>query len=326
MACSARFAWLLGACVGFALPLPSVVAQPAAAPEKDLRDAFMAAQKLFDDKSYQPALEKFRELVASTGSPNARLYVARCLNALDRVPEAYDEMKAAVREAGERAATEPKYEATRDAAAAELALLEPKVAHVVIAVAGDAKEVTVKLNGTAVDASKLGTPITVSPGRQSIVVERSGAPAEQKELTIDGGQTQTFAISATASGKVVDPKPELAPKETGGELRIVGIVVGGLGVASLATFTATAVLSDQKFASIEEECGGARCSDPSYADEIDAGKQLELIANITLVAGAVLAAGSVPLIIFGGPSEATTTTASLSPRPGGATLDVITRF
>ena len=147
---------------------------------------------------------------------------------------------------------------------------------------------------------------------------------ETRELEVAGAQTKTLAIGAGPKAESTTPGPT-RPAEVGGGLglvRILGIVVGGVGVVGLVTGTATGVMSNGKFATLEEECGGARCTDPKYADDVDSGKSLELVANVTLIAGAVLAAASVPMIIFGGPSDEVTTTwgsrtASEGPLPTG---------
>src|SRR5689334_2876510 len=103
------------------LTVPSMAAAQTAAVAADTREQFAAAQKLFEAKDFTGALPKFKELVDATGSPNARLYVARCLRELGRTAEAYDEMATTVRDATQRAEAETKYAPTRDAAAAEMA-------------------------------------------------------------------------------------------------------------------------------------------------------------------------------------------------------------
>ncbi len=99
----------------------STSAETKAAGEK-----FKQAQKKFEKKDYAAALELAQAALETTGSPNARLYVARCLRELGRLDEAHEEMQRTHREALEAAKKDAKYEATRDSAAAELALLDQK--------------------------------------------------------------------------------------------------------------------------------------------------------------------------------------------------------
>jgi len=326
-----RAAVLLVAAVALTAPvLDRVEAQPAS----DQAEAFADAQRLFDAKDYAGALPKFKALADETKSPNARLYVARSLRELGRLAEAYDEMEATVKDASAAAEIEKKYEKTRDAAAAELALLQGRVGKLTIAVADAPAGTRVLLNGIEVSAERLASPITVVPGPQRVEISGPGIETIRRDVDVNGGETKTLPVAVRAApdepqtGPTPPPTRGAAEPETsGGEIRIVGIVAGSLGVAAFATFAATAVLSDQRFSTLEDECGGARCTDPKYADVVDEGKTFELVANVTVIAGAVLVAAAVPMIIWGGPTEAEPAAAAvLTPLPGGAGVAVHGRF
>ncbi|NUO52796.1 MAG: hypothetical protein HOV80_28455 [Polyangiaceae bacterium] len=317
-----------------ALAVPSFPHEAAAQPAGDQAEAFAAAQKLFDAKDFAGALPKFQALAQETKSPNARLYVARSLRELGRIAEAYDEMSATVKDASARAETEKKYEKTRDAAAAELALLQGRVGHLTIAVADAPAGTRVTLNGIEMSADRLASPITVVPGPQTVEITGEGIETIRKSVDVNGGETKTLPVAVRAAGKAggdepaePQPKPKGEPETTGGELRIVGIVATSLGVGAFGAFAATAVLSDQRFSTLEDECGGARCTNPKYADVVDEGKTFELVANVTVVVGAVLVAAGVPMIIWGGPSEVEpSASAMLTPVPGGGAVSVFGRF
>ncbi len=276
------------------------VTSPAwAEPRKSAEVRFAEGQDLFDTKRYERALPIFEGLLDETSSPNARLYVARCLRELGRLPEAYDHMKATVKDATARAATDPKYVETRDAAAAELALLEARVARVIVALVEGATAPAIKINGAPVAESELGEPRTVLPGKVFVEIERAGQASERRELQIPAGESRTIALGASAASTVV-PAPE--PTAEGGALRWIGVGVGVLGVGSFATFIGTAVRSDEIYADVEAACGGVRCADDSFGTQIDEGKTLETVATATAIIGGVLVAGAIPMIIFGGPT------------------------
>lgn len=289
------------------------------------KDAFVEAQASFDAKDYATALQGFQALLTETGSPNARLYVARSLRELGRIAEAYDEMAATVREARERAEAEPKYVGTRDAAAAELALLEAQVGHVMIALADAPRGVSVKLDGEPVKADRLGRPLTVMPGSHEIVVAGPGVETETRPIELTGGETKSVAFALSPVVTQVEPPVAESPASTGGEVRIVGIVLASLGAASLGAFGATYALADDRFSTLERECPSAQCAVPKYADVVDEGKALERASIATLVAGAALLVAAVPMVIVGGPSD-TWTTVALAPTTNGATLVVSGTF
>ncbi len=318
------------ACFATSASLAEAEAQapPATAPAQpsDAAARFAEAQALFDKGSFAEALAKFAPLAEETGSPNVLLYVARSLRELGRTTEAYDAMQIAVRVSTERAVAEEKYAPTRDAASAELAILALKVSHVIVAIADGPSSpeggAVVKLDGTTLTAAQIGSSMTVMPGEHAVELEVPGSPTVKRKVTVAAGESKTLALAAGQVDKTTPP-PGLSPAKdegkSGGTLRTVGFIVGGVGAASLVVGVVTGIMSSSEFASLEDECGTTRCTDPGAADTIDSGKSLETVANITLIGGAVLVVAAVPLVIFGGPSEPSGT-ASITASPDGAAL------
>jgi hypothetical protein len=290
-------------------------AQPAssAAERQAAGKKFREAQKLYDKQQYAAALELARAALEVSGSPNARLYVARSLRELGRLTEAYEEMSITLRESGEMAQSEAKYEPTRDAAAAELALLQRKVGRVTIALADPPPGVDVELNGERVDRERLGQPIAVTPGEVVVVVRAEGTTTITKQLEISAGETRTLALAFTAKGvesTTAEPEPvtdepaaSVQPTQSGGGLRTVGFISAGIGVAGLAAFGIAGAMAKSEFDELESACNGERCSDDKYADNTDRGRRLQTIANVGLIVGAVglLAGGT--MILLGGPKQ-----------------------
>jgi hypothetical protein len=284
------------------LPVIAMVAIGLAATpalgQPNARAEFDVAQKLFDEGRQAEALPRFRAAYQASKSPNARLMVARCLIAIGKTAEAYEEMAATTRDATARAEADPKYAATRDSAAAELALLERRVGAVVT------------LNGAPLAADRLGVPVAVEPGKVVVEVSRASGKPDRREVTIGAGETKTvtFAITAASSGPVgpiAPPPPPPPPQETrGGGVRVAGFVVAGLGVAGMGLFAGAGLMANSKFATLQKECGSARCADPKYADTVDAGKTLDLLANIGLGVGAAGIASGALMIALGGPKKA----------------------
>lgn len=293
------------------------------------RARFAAAQTSYDERDFEDALAAFRALAEETNSPNAHLYVARTLRELGRLPEAFDAMQRTLREATARASTEAKYAATRDAAAAELALLAIRVGHVVIAVADAADGASVTLDGAPVSADRLGTSITVEPGEHAVTLGAPGAALVRRTVMVSGGETKTIALAAGPAADESAPAAATAPPEParpeGGGVRVAGLVVGGLGIAALGTGIVTGLLSDADYASLEDTCGTSRCTDPATADTIDRGKTLETISTVGFIGGAALLVAAIPMVVLGGPSESGGET-SLVISPGGGALRVRGRF
>lgn len=296
---------------------------------------FREAQKKYEQKDYPAALELARMAHEVSNSPNARLYIARSLRELGRHAEAYEEMSIVVREATERAQSEVKYEPTRDAAAAELALLARKVGRVIIAVADPPPGTKVEMNGEPIDDKRLGEPIAVMPGEVVVRATTSGSDPIEKKIEVGAGATKTIALAFAGASPESDEDsaavPETEPMDTGGKtqpsggtLRTVGFVTAGVGVAGLVVFGVAGSMAKSEFDGLEEECNGERCTDPKYADNVDSGKRLQTIANIGLVVGAVGLIAGGTMILLGGPKKQEG--AGLILEPGGFALGYKKRF
>src|SRR5262245_40998106 len=133
---------------------PSTPADPGVA-----KAQFANAQRLFKAGRFAEALPLFRELVESTKSPNARLYVGHCLQELGRYVEAHKAFSAVVREINEH--PDEKYQPTREAAIAQLAVLNVRLGRVIISLTDAPPNVAVTLDGNAVEEKTLGSSIVV---------------------------------------------------------------------------------------------------------------------------------------------------------------------
>jgi len=279
---------------------------------------FVEGQKRYDEGDYEGALPFFRNAFQRSGSPNARLQVARCLVKLEQLVRAYEEMYGTLELATEKAQTDRKYAHTRDAASAELAVLEPKIGKLVVDFSEEYTDAELYLDGRRVEERQYGTAIVVMPGSIELEAHASDKESLRQTIDISGGETKNLslvledtAIDAPVNGD--EPEFEL------GIIRMAGIGVAGFGVAAMVVFAITGSMAKSKFKELEDECGGVRCSDPKYADTVDSGKTLSLVANISAgVGGAALIAGAL-MIVFGEPDEPDgEPSASLEPVPGGA--------
>lgn len=300
-------------------------AKPASGAKDPVIELFNSANKLFGEKKYDAALLLFRNVYQQSQSPNAHLMIGKCLLALNRLPEAYDELSATLREAGKRAETEAKYADTRDAAATELAPLETKIGKIVITLVDAPAEANVRIGSREITKDKLGMPVAVTPGTVEIAVEGLAQGLVTRREEIKAGETKTIVLSnelkTPPKGSSTDkPIPEAT---TGGVIRKVGFGVLGLGVVGMGLFAIGGIQSNAKFATLEKECGKTRCTDPKYADIVDSGKTLDLVANIGLGVGiAGVVAGTVMVIVGGPKPKPKTTDASFFIAPGQTMFQV----
>lgn len=336
-------------------PSPAVAA-PSPERERELTAQYQRAQDHYLAKRYTEALPLFEEVSRELGSPNAQLYVARCHRQLGHVVEAHGAMTETVRMATARAEAEPRFATTRDEATKELAELEALVGRVVVDLADPPDGLVVEVAGRPV---ALGEEVVVAPGRIRVDALVPGRPLHRRAIDAQAGARiavpltlpepppstaatpSTEALPSTGTSPSTAPTPPAPPSpgasgagadreagstSSGGGVRIAGYVLLGASAAGFVTFAVSGIMANQRFSDIERACGGP-CTDPSYDDEIDGGRTMDLVANVGLGVGLGLGVAGALMVIFGGADdEPENVSLHATPAPGGGLLGVAGRF
>ncbi|MBW2529012.1 MAG: tetratricopeptide repeat protein [Deltaproteobacteria bacterium] len=277
-------------------PVPSEPVVAASAAEQ----TYLDAQDHYKQRRYTEALRSFEQLARESDSPNARLYVARCLRELGRVAEAFEQMRRTAREASRRAASEPRYETTRDVAETELKELRAQVGLLSVRPSAWPAGLEVEINSQLYPRSHLGEPVAVPPGRVHL---RARAPGYQELRTaLDVSPATEVLVPLVLHPEVAPalsppPPPSPAPSSrpepgTNGEpphpaavedgasgYVVGGITFVGIGVVGWIVFAVAGTMADARFEEIEEKCGGVRCTDPAVNESIDEGRVMDHVAN-----------------------------------------------
>ncbi len=316
----------LGAALHLAL-LPATAGAVGAPPgnatpvqREQAQSKFARGKELFGQKKYDEALVEFRNSHDIVASPNARLYLARCLREKGRLVEAYVEFGRTEVEAKELAAQDSRYEKTGEAASAERKELEPKLGFVTITIERTNESTKMTIAGEEVRRAGWGEPFPLVPGTNEIVVETPGKPPQKKSVTIAAGEKTTVTLDAGVEGgvtigpgaKAPDVAPPTAPvappkADTGPDrshLRPYAYVAGGVGVAGLLTFTVFGLMANSRYSTLKKECGGP-CPELRRGD-IEGGQTQQTIANIGLVVGVIGAAAGVTLFVLSGKKGSST--------------------
>jgi hypothetical protein len=308
----------------FAIALVCLLAAFPARADDPAVERYRAARELYEAGKADEALHAFETLLAETKSPNARLYVARCLRELGRKVDAYVAMKLTVEEATARANEDAKYEGTRDAAGAELLQLEQMIGRVVVALAIAPTSTEVTVNDRRLAQDELGQVLPVAAGEVKVMARARGFKDASRSVQVAPGALVTVALELEPAAASPSPKDgdEVASDEGGiGAVRAAGIGVLVVGVGGLVAMGVTGAMAQSKHDELDEKCGGARCTDPETASLVDDGETLALVSNVCLGVGAAATVAGVAMIIFGGPSDDSAATA-LSVGPTGASLRV----
>ena len=275
----------------------SVFAAPSKADQ-----LFVEGRTLLNEGDYAGACKKFEESRAIDAAASTVLNLGLCNEKQGKYIEAaeyYRNAALALRGAG-------RAEAEKHAAEAEkmIAKLTVKKSENLPA---DAR---VTLDGNVVRDESFGEPIPVNPGTLELVVDAQGRERVTKSVQLEAGATQEIVVEAGA---------ELAKPDVGGvvtkpgaskpsPLRTAGIIVGGVGVASLIAGTVTGLVALSNAGIYRERCvkNGTVDAQGNPADActqsgLDAGHcsdTFAMVSTITFIAGGVLAAGGLTMILI----------------------------
>lgn len=209
---------------------------------------------------------------------------------------------------------------------------------------GDVIDVRVSVDGRLLVDHLDGNPVKVDPGPHAFSFEAPGQPAVMDQVLVREGETgrhesvviptlnkpAVAAGSTPGSNDATSPSagPDTPPSKGLGTQRLIGLVVGGVGVAGLAAGTIFWQLGTSAWNSAKQACGG----NPSACTDVSSGTSYRSTAttdaSVSTVAfiagGALLAVGGV-LFLTGAPRENKPTASfvvapSVGPRSAGLVL------
>ncbi len=269
---------------------------------------FVEGRRLLQEKQWDAACPKLAESYKLDPATGTLLALALCYEGQGKTASAW----AAYSEAAARARTEKNAE--REQAAKErAAALEPKLPHLVLELAPGAPRpagLTVSRDGSAVGDASLGAPIPVDPGEHDIVARAPGRPPIAQKVRVAEGETRHVVLGPFAPASSAEvPAPPSSPAFFT-PLRTVGIAAGAAGVLGLGAGGVLAALAVSKKGESDKDCAGDVCGPVGFPLRKDA-RSLGDGATVAFLAGGVLAAAGVTLVIVGGPRAET------SPPPAG---------
>ena len=295
------------------------VAPNAATPvqREQAQTRFARGRELFTQSQFVAALEAFRGSMEIVSSPNARLYIARCLREMGNLGAAYNEFVRTVAEARDAAREDAKYQKTADAAEEERKALAAKVGFVSVVVAHPGDATVMRVAGEEIPRARWNEPVAVAAGRAEVSVETPSKPPQTLTVDVAAGQTRTLNFDAEGSAPMAQPPPPPPPPPPAAEddsgrrnARTASFIAAGVGVVGLATFAIFGTMSNAKYNDLKSACNGGPCPSSRQSD-IDAGKRDQRIANVALVFGILGAGAAVTLFILSQPNKSQPPAAAL---------------
>lgn len=300
----------------------------------DAEELFRRAKGLMAENKHRdacPLLEESQKLDPQMGT---LLNLAICHENVGKIASAWGEFRAVEQQA--RAANrEDRVKLARERAAK----LEPRLARLKIVVPPDAKVpgLVVKVDGEA-KGEPLWSGVAVDPGTRTVEASAPGKrPASLQVKVDDEGAVVPVTIPKLEDEPVEKPKPmpdlgDGADRAREDEYasnrsrKTTGLVVGGIGVATMAAggvFGVLAILNDNDaVAACPQPCLAGSTRAKTADDTTDRALVFANVANVVIPIGLVAAAIGGYMFLSAGPTEKSAARAFLSPKPGGASLQV----
>lgn len=157
----------------------------------------------------------------------------------------------------------------------------------------------ISINGKQLAPEELEKPMRIDPGSVELAVDADGFERNVTPVRAESGmQSEAIAVQGARLSTKTVVKTEV--RDGVPPLRTVGFVVGGVGVASLVVGSITGILAMGQAGIYRDACD--RSTTPNVCDQrgYDSAQSLKTLAplsTITLIAGGVLVAGGVTLIL-----------------------------
>lgn len=229
-----------------------------------------------------------------------------------------------------------KYDGWEKDAETAAARLKPKVATVFVDVVvkspegeGPASErsgVEVFVNGENLGTNLVGTPLERDPGTYRVRVQAQYAQPVESEVALAAGDTKHLTLRLVQ----VPPEKPGAEVDTGKGKRTTGLVLMGVGAATLIGSGITFLIRSGAKSDVDEKCPSHTNCDPSLSDTVDRGKLMSTLTTVLFPVGLVVAGAGVGLFVWGNnskePGPVGATAQSLSVTPGLGRVDATWRF
>ena len=271
---------------------------------------FDAARKLFKAGDYAGACPKFAESYDLEETLGTLLNLARCYESDGKLASAwvsYNQVAMQSKSAGEL--KRAKF-ASRKAAD-----LKPQLSTLTVEVPEPVEGMTVRFGDDQIPRAVWGSSLPVDAGQRTIVAEAPGKQTWRSSITIEGGAaaaTVTIAaledVAVAPAAAPVETKPDVVvppPHEGSLLMPVLGWVGVGVGLAGVGAGVALRVMALNKDSESEDNClptDDTQCNATGVALR-DEARSLELGSLIAFIAGGVVTAAGVVVVVLDATSD-----------------------
>jgi hypothetical protein len=299
---SSRARWLCRGSWLLALQL-SLLSRPVLAADDAARGA---ARKLaqsgveaFQERDYEAASEKLERAYSVLRVPSVALWSARALEKRGKLVEASERYLDATRLDSSVGEVAVQRQARADAETERQALLV-RIPTLSVSVSGASPDQTrVSIDGADWPSALLGEPRPTNPGVHELRAQHAEQVVTANVTLAEGSKhEEVLRFGEPAAPRAPGPvaSAEVAPKQTSTQ-RTFAFVALGMGGAGLLASAITGGMVASRHGDLEISCNERDECDPGRQSDIDSYNSLRSISTITLIAGGVLTATGVTLLL-----------------------------
>lgn len=295
---------------------------------------FEEGRKLLKQGLVDAACPKFAESHRLDPALGSLLNLASCHEEQGRIATAWGEYRDA-----EQVAKREGDKKRERFAAQKVRALEPRLPKLKIVAVDPPPGLIVQRDDVELSSASLGVAIPVDPGQRTVKAEAPGFEPWSTDVTVLEKNEIEVSIPALTPAPAEappgedDPPDVVGPAERpadGSTQRMVGLLLGGTGIASFAAAGAFALLTAERqgFADDPSRCPEpSRCTQEGF-DAIETARSYALVSTICTIAGAALLTGGAVVFLTAPDGEGEAASVWLTPAlgPGTALLDVSGRF
>lgn len=265
-----------------------------------------AGVEALQEQRYDAASEKLERAYSVLRVPSIALWSARALEKRGKLVEASERYLEATRLDATVGDAAVQRQARADAEAERQALLA-RIPSVTIALSGAPAEATqVTIDGEAWPSALWGEPRPTNPGEHELRAQHAEDIVTLKVTLKEGDKrSETLSFRPAAAPAPVTPPPPPPPSkpEPSNIQRTAGFVAIGVGGAGLVVGAVTGFLVASRHSDLEGSCNAQNQCDPAKQSDIDAYNSLRPISAVALIAGGVVTAAGVTLLLTAPRSE-----------------------
>lgn len=280
------------------------------------------AQEALDAGKYETAVDRFSRAEQLHHAPTLLLGLARAYKGFGKYVRARETYQKIIVEKLAANAPDPFLQAQADARR-EIVGLDEHIASVTIVVSG-ADEPEVTLDGEPVPAAALGVGRAVDAGEHRVTATAPGFLTAEQTFSVEPQGSAEVSLELEPDPDAVQPTGDGGAGATSQTQSILAYVALGVGGAGLLVGAITGGMAMGKHGDLEEGCPAGQCP-PEQQDTLDSYRTLGTVSTVGFIAGGVLAATGVVLLLTAPSAESSgegdaTVTARFGPGAVQATV------